>query len=62
MIDNLLGYIKSFKILFVENNYDSKIQTMKMFENLFEEIDTSDDGNIALENLKIINMILFLVI
>jgi len=52
MIESLIQYTKSFKILFVEDNDDSREQTVKMFENLFGIVQTAADGNIALEKFK----------
>jgi len=52
MIDSLVQYTKSFKILFVEDNDDAREQTVKMFQNLFGIVETAPDGNIALEKFK----------
>jgi len=52
MIESLIQYTKSFKILFVEDNDNSREQTVKIFQNLFGIIKTASDGNIALEKFK----------
>lgn len=52
MVGSLLQYTKSFKVLFIEDDYNSRVQTLKMLENLFKSVETASDGIIALEKFQ----------
>ncbi len=43
-ITEIVKYTKNLNVLFIEDDDDSRIQTLKMFENLFNNITTATDG------------------
>ncbi len=49
-IDNLIDRVKHLKILYVEDNPEVKKQTLKILDELFEDISTAENG---LEGLNI---------
>jgi len=46
-IKELLTYSRSLKILFAEDNYDVRVQLIKLLENFFSNIDVEIDGQDA---------------
>ena len=51
-LKNLVSYSKNLKVLYVEDNQESRIQALKMFENYFTHIDVAVDGQDALQKYK----------
>lgn len=47
-LKEVLTYSNSLKVLFAEDNYDVRIQLLKLLENFFSEIDVEIDGEKAL--------------
>lgn len=43
-IIDIVNHTKKFKVLFVEDEDDSRVQTVKMFQNFFTVIETAVDG------------------
>ncbi len=52
MIEDITQYTKSLRTLLIEDDYDSRTQTLKMFENLFNKIETASDGIKGLEKFE----------
>jgi len=48
-LKELLPFAKGLKVLYVEDNEEARVQTLKMFGNLFTDITTAVDGK---EGLK----------
>lgn len=48
-LQELLNYSQSLKVLFVEDNYDVRIQLEKLLKNFFTNIDVEIDGQKAYE-------------
>jgi len=44
IIANIIKYTKNLKVLFIEDDTNSRMQTVKMLENFFDNIDTAVDG------------------
>jgi len=51
-VQNLLKSTKTLRLLFVEDNADARMQTLKMLNNLFNEIDVAVDGEEGLSMYK----------
>lgn len=51
-LKELLIYCQSLKVLFVEDNYDVRMQLIKLFENFFSDMNIQEDGLAALEEFK----------
>ena len=49
VITHIKKYTKELKVLFIEDDYDTRVQSVKMFENLFDNIITANDGLEGLE-------------
>ncbi|WP_321471628.1 diguanylate cyclase [Halarcobacter sp.] len=54
-IKDLLIFSQNLNVLFVEDNYDVKVQLFKLFNNFFPNIDDATDGQIALEKYNKFN-------
>ncbi len=51
-IKTLMEFTKTLKILYVEDNEEARIQTLKMLHNFFSHIDTAVDGLNGLEKFS----------
>ena len=54
-LKGLLEYSHTLNVLFAEDNYDVRIQLIKLFENFFSKIDVEVDGLSALEKFESFN-------
>jgi len=52
LIENITKYTKNLRVLFIEDDYDSRIQTLKMLENIFSSVITVADGLEGLQSLE----------
>ncbi len=50
----LLGKLQNVKVLYVEDNKDVREQTLKMLEDLFDDIYTAENGLEALNTFKLV--------
>jgi len=48
-IKELMGFTKTFRVLYVEDNEEARMQTLKMLKNFFLEIEVGIDGVDGLE-------------
>ena len=51
-INEIIQYTKSLKVLFIEDDFESRIQTQKMLENFFDTVVTAVDGEDGFEKFK----------
>ncbi len=51
-IKELMGFTKTLHVLYVEDNEDARIQTLKMLKNFFSDIAVGVDGVDGLEKYK----------
>jgi len=52
VIDNIVKYTKDLKVLFIEDDFNSRVQTLKMLENFFLTVVTAVDGLDALQKFE----------
>lgn len=51
-ISKIVQYTKKLKVLFIEDDFESRIQTQKMLENFFDTVVTAVDGEDGLEKFE----------
>lgn len=51
-IKELMGFTKTLHVLYVEDNEEARMQTLKMLKNFFSDIDIGVDGVDGLEKFK----------
>lgn len=51
-IIKIVNFTKNLRVLFIEDDEDSRLQTLKMFQNFFTYIETAVDGLDALKKFK----------
>ena len=51
-LKKLITFLKTLKVLYVEDNYDSRTQALKMLENYFSDIDIAVDGSDGLSSYE----------
>jgi len=51
-VQSILKITKSLKLLYVEDNENARVQTLKMLKNFFHDIDVAKDGQEGLQKYK----------